>query len=213
MASSTSFFSSQVCFSLKIDRPRFKTSCALDLKSKNTGLFSTQGVVGKEVNRCFGWSFLGGSTPILRTIPARSAQRRKSSPLYASWLSNSEIASLGFTLGTIAVLPIYTLMVVAPQAEFTKKVMGSSTPFVILGVLYAYLLYLSWTPETIRLMFATEYWLPELSGIAKMFSSEMTLASAWIHLLAVDLFAASFEWLGSMFSNPIREVDLARSMD
>lgn len=30
----------------------------------------------------------------------------------------------------------------------------------------------------------------QLSGIAKMFSSEMTLASAWIHLLAVDLFAA-----------------------
>ncbi|XP_022770041.1 protein ABA DEFICIENT 4, chloroplastic-like isoform X2 [Durio zibethinus] len=29
-----------------------------------------------------------------------------------------------------------------------------------------------------------------LSGMAKMFSSEMTLASAWIHLLAVDLFAA-----------------------
>ncbi|EPS71264.1 hypothetical protein M569_03499, partial [Genlisea aurea] len=29
-----------------------------------------------------------------------------------------------------------------------------------------------------------------LSGIAKMFSNEMTLASAWIHLLAIDLFAA-----------------------
>lgn len=32
----------------------------------------------------------------------------------------------------------------------------------------------------------------QLPGIAKMFSSEMTLASAWIHLLAVDLFAARF---------------------
>ena len=32
--------------------------------------------------------------------------------------------------------------------------------------------------------------LVQLSGMAKMFSSEMTLASAWIHLLAVDLFAA-----------------------
>ena len=30
----------------------------------------------------------------------------------------------------------------------------------------------------------------QLPGIAKMFSSEMTLASAWIHLLVVDLFAA-----------------------
>lgn len=30
----------------------------------------------------------------------------------------------------------------------------------------------------------------QLTGIAKMFTNEMTLASAWIHLLAVDLFAA-----------------------
>ncbi|XP_057522229.1 protein ABA DEFICIENT 4, chloroplastic-like isoform X3 [Amaranthus tricolor] len=72
----------------------------------------------------------------------------------------------------------------------TKKTMRSSIPYLVLGLLYAYLLYRSWTPETIRLMFASKYWLPELQGIAKMFSSEMTLASAWIHLLVVDLFAA-----------------------
>lgn len=30
----------------------------------------------------------------------------------------------------------------------------------------------------------------QLCGIAEMFSRVMTLASAWIHLLAVDLFAA-----------------------
>ena len=30
----------------------------------------------------------------------------------------------------------------------------------------------------------------QLPGMTKMFSSEMTLASAWIHLLLVDLFAA-----------------------
>ncbi|KAL2895520.1 Protein ABA DEFICIENT 4 chloroplastic [Bienertia sinuspersici] len=88
-------------------------------------------------------------------------------------LADPQLASSAFTLGTAAVLPFYTLM--------TKKLMRSSIPYVVLGVLYAYLLYLSWTPETIRLMFAS---------IAKMFSSEMTLASAWIHLLVVDLFAA-----------------------
>lgn len=30
----------------------------------------------------------------------------------------------------------------------------------------------------------------QLTSIGKMFSSELTLASAWIHLLVVDLFAA-----------------------
>lgn len=40
--------------------------------------------------------------------------------------------------------------------------MESSIPYVVLGVLYAYLLYLSWTPDTLRLMFASKYWLPEV---------------------------------------------------
>ncbi|KAL9148280.1 hypothetical protein ABFS82_12G031900 [Erythranthe guttata] len=102
----------------------------------------------------------------------------------------SQIANGAFTLGTAAVLPFYTFMVVAPKAELTKKLVSSSVPYMALGLLYAYLLYLSWTPDTMRLMFASKYWLPELPGIAKMFSTEMTLASAWIHLLAVDLFAA-----------------------
>ncbi|CAK9150697.1 unnamed protein product [Ilex paraguariensis] len=118
------------------------------------------------------------------------APKAELNPRNQHWLASSQIASSVFTLGTAAVLPFYTLMVLAPKAELTKKTMESSVPYLVLGLLYAYLLYLSWTPDTIRLMFASKYWLPELSGIAKMFSSEITLASAWIHLLAVDLFAA-----------------------
>nr|XP_009788772.1 PREDICTED: uncharacterized protein LOC104236529 isoform X5 [Nicotiana sylvestris] len=93
-----------------------------------------------------GWSFLGGSRVILQPN-LQNLQQRKSCRVSAIWLPNSQIASSVFTLGTAAVLPFYTLMVVAPKAQL-------------------------------------------LAGIAKMFSSEMTLASAWIHLLAVDLFAA-----------------------
>lgn len=44
----------------------------------------------------------------------------------------------------------------------TKKSMDSTIPYVVLGLLYAYLLYLSWMPDTIRLMFASKYWLPEV---------------------------------------------------
>ncbi|PWZ11501.1 Protein MAO HUZI 4, chloroplastic [Zea mays] len=105
-------------------------------------------------------------------------------------MTTSQIASCAFTVGTVAVLPFYTLMVVAPNADITKRTVESSAPYVALGLLYAYLLYLSWTPDTLRAMFASKYWLPELPGIVRMFASEMTVASAWIHLLAVDLFAA-----------------------
>ncbi|XP_077221509.1 abscisic acid (aba)-deficient 4 isoform X2 [Tasmannia lanceolata] len=136
-------------------------------------------------------SFLGGSRVVLRPKLTRFSNHNKNGfTISASWLTSSQIASNAFTLGTAAVLPFYTLMVVAPKAELTKRTMESSIPYVVLGVLYAYLLFLSWTPETLRLMFASKYWLPELPGIGRMFSNEMTLASAWIHLLAVDLFAA-----------------------
>ncbi|XP_057993627.1 protein ABA DEFICIENT 4, chloroplastic isoform X3 [Hevea brasiliensis] len=122
--------------------PKFSFS----LKSNSTELFGQQ-LTRVEADLLSNWSFLGGSRITIRPKLARFTLCQKCSGVYASWLTNSQIASNVFTLGTAAVLPFYTLMVVAPKAEL-------------------------------------------LSGIAKMFSSEMTLASAWIHLLAVDLFAA-----------------------
>lgn len=185
-------------FSLKIDNSiyaakpshgiRMDLRSTLSLKSINTVLFGKHGAGIAELSSDQG--FLGGSRAITRSLLGRNVPCRKSSRVNASWLSSSQIASSVFTLGTAAVLPFYTLMVVAPKAELTKKSIESSIPYVVLGLLYAYLLYLSWTPDTLRLMFASKYWLPELPGMAKMFSNEMTLSSAWIHLLAIDLFAA-----------------------
>ncbi|PON87859.1 Abscisic acid (ABA)-deficient 4 [Trema orientale] len=159
------------------------------LRSNCPALFSQQ-VVTQRAHLLGDWSFKGGSRVIVRPKLERFVLYQKGSGITASWLASSQIAHSVFGLGTLAVLPFYTLMVLAPNSEWTKKSMQSSVPYVVLGLLYAYLLYLSWTPETIRMIFASKYWLPELPGIAKMFSSEMTLASAWIHLLVVDLFAA-----------------------
>ncbi|KAH6759979.1 abscisic acid 4 [Perilla frutescens var. hirtella] len=178
MALSSCFLRSQLCFSLGIDRcTRLppSNSCnnqrrKLERESTKTGIFG-QPLLGKDMHQSLSWNSLG-----------RKAVSTKSSVVSASWLASSQIAASAFTWGTVAVLPCYTFMVVAPQSEFTKKIVASSIPYIALGILYAYLLYLSWTPDTIRLMFASKYWLPELPGIAKMFSSEMTLASAWIHL-------------------------------
>uniref|UniRef100_A0A0E0BWG0 Uncharacterized protein n=1 Tax=Oryza meridionalis TaxID=40149 RepID=A0A0E0BWG0_9ORYZ len=130
--------------------------------------------------------------PELAAVSRPAVAARGRAPVFRprAWMASSQIASSAFTWGTIAVLPFYTLMVVAPNADVTKRAVDSSAPYVALGILYAYLLYLSWTPDTLRAMFASKYWLPELTGIVRMFASEMTVASAWIHLLAVDLFAA-----------------------
>ncbi|XP_054815327.1 protein ABA DEFICIENT 4, chloroplastic-like [Prosopis cineraria] len=159
------------------------------LARRNDDGLSKAGIVGNRLNSSRDWSFIGGSRVTIKPKVV-STLYRKSSRTYASWLFGPQLASSVFTLGTVAVLPFYTLMVLAPKSEITKRSMESSIPYIVLGVLYAYLLYLSWTPETVQLIFASKYLLPELTSIGKMFTSEMTLASAWIHLLAVDLFAA-----------------------
>ncbi|KAI4970782.1 hypothetical protein ZWY2020_001696 [Hordeum vulgare] len=58
-------------------------------------------------------------------------------------------------------IPFYTLMIAAPNANITERTVESTAPYVALGILYTYLLYLCWTTDTIRAMFASKYWLPE----------------------------------------------------
>ncbi|XP_030461194.2 protein ABA DEFICIENT 4, chloroplastic isoform X1 [Syzygium oleosum] len=159
------------------------------LKGSNTELLGLQiPRAGDNIRR--EWSFAQGSRIVTIPYSARVIRNQKALGLHASWLTTSQIASSAFTWGTVAVLPFYTLMVVAPKAELTKKSMKTGVPFIVLGLFYAYLLYLSWTPDTLKAMFSSKYYLPELPGIAKLFTNEMTVASGWIHLLAVDLFAA-----------------------
>ncbi|KAL3527046.1 hypothetical protein ACH5RR_011702 [Cinchona calisaya] len=177
-------FSSRYSCSIGVSKRSF-----LVFRSLNTELFARRAKkLGTKA--CTEWSFTKRPIAIAQPNIGRAVDFRKRSRVCAACLPNSQLVTSVFTLGTIAVLPFYTLMVAAPKAECTKTLMASSIPYVVLGLLYAYLLYLSWTPDTIRLMFSSKYWLPELSAIAKLFSSEMTLASAWIHLLVIDLFAA-----------------------
>ncbi|XP_055805053.1 protein ABA DEFICIENT 4, chloroplastic-like isoform X2 [Solanum dulcamara] len=197
--SSSCFCHSQISFKMNCWAPalvskvplntRRKQTLSLAIREMKSDLLS-QRIGGFGTKLRSGGSSLGESRVIIQLNLQRTLSRRKNSTVSACWLPSSEVASTAFTVGTAAVLPFYTVMVVAPKAELTRKAMKSSIPYIVLGLLYAYLLYLSWTPDTIRLMFASKYWLPELSGIAKMFSNEVTLASAWIHLLAMDLFAA-----------------------
>ncbi|KAL5726113.1 Short-chain dehydrogenase/reductase aba4 [Ranunculus cassubicifolius] len=194
-SSSTCLLHSQ--FPLKVDRKIMQVQFKLEQKqilNSNIGGINA-GIFGQRVAKIGAtfsndWSFCKGARVILTPKTTQFVLNGKGSRVISSWFTGSQIANYAFTFGTVVVLPFYTLMVAAPKAEITKKSMESSIPYIILGLLYAYLLYLSWSPDTIQIMFASQYWLPELPGIARMFSREMTLASAWIHLLAVDLFAA-----------------------
>ncbi|KAK3425953.1 hypothetical protein EUGRSUZ_F02496 [Eucalyptus grandis] len=63
------------------------------------------------------WSFARGSRIVTIPHSARFIRNQKALGAHASWLPTSQIASSAFTWGTVAVLPFYTLMVVAPKAE------------------------------------------------------------------------------------------------
>ena len=42
-----------------------------------------------------------------------------------------------FTIGTVAVLPLYCMMIGAPHAAVSKRVMSSAVPFAVMGGVYA----------------------------------------------------------------------------
>lgn len=72
-----SFPSSNLCTN------RINRRCMLSLESTKTGLFG-QLVVGKELNQCNSWNFLGGSRVVSRPEPGRNTLCRKSSVISAS---------------------------------------------------------------------------------------------------------------------------------
>lgn len=49
-------------------------------------------------------------------------------------LPSAQIASSAFTLGTAAVLPFYTFMVVAPRAEFVSQLFFIPIHFLLLSI-------------------------------------------------------------------------------
>ena len=113
------------------------------------------------------------------------------------------VASAMFGSVSVYVLPFYALMIAAPRWGPTKRLMQSYLPFIPMAVLYLYMLLRSWTPDTLQLMLPGDIALaaqgpqffPRLDCIAVLFSRTWTVASAWVHLLCVDLFMARHIYL------------------
>lgn len=104
-----------------------------------------------------------------------------------------------FLAATLFVMPFYSLMLFAPKQEYTKKLISSPMPYLVLSVLYLYLLVKAWSPDSARLIMNPDfYFLPQLEGIATLFARTTVVASAWVHLLCVDLFAAIQVYLDAL---------------
>ncbi|GAA0163679.1 hypothetical protein LIER_19484 [Lithospermum erythrorhizon] len=89
----------------------------------------------------------------------------------------SQVANVVVALGIMVVLAFYTIMVMAPRAPMTRKSTESRIPYFIFGSLYAYLLYLSFKPETLYSTIKNSCLNPdELPEILRMLTNEMIMA-------------------------------------
>jgi hypothetical protein len=99
------------------------------------------------------------------------------------------LASLVFSLGSLSVAPFWALMLIAPRWRWTSRIVGS--PAIALGpvVLYAWLV----LPALATLLPVVAR--PELPVIAGLLGTARGATVAWMHFLALDLFAGRFIFL------------------
>ncbi len=88
-----------------------------------------------------------------------------------------------FDLANLYILPFWTIMILFPKWNVTKKVMGSYLPF--LPLIGTYIYYLA---TTISSESAAALANPQLADIARFFAEEGAAGAGWVHFLVMDLF-------------------------
>lgn len=97
-----------------------------------------------------------------------------------------------FNVANLFVLPFWALMILLPNWQVTRRIMGTYLPFVPLAVAYLYLFISSITPENAQALSN-----PQLADIARFFADETAAATGWIHFLVMDLFVGRWiYWQG-----------------
>ena len=116
-----------------------------------------------------------------------------------------------FSIGTVAVLPLYGMMIGAPRASMSKRTMSSALPFALMGALYGVAACLILRSAGARdLLFAftsstsaaagsfASYAAHALTLLSGCMATAETAAATWIHLLSLDLFVARHVYLDSL---------------
>ncbi|CAM9707757.1 unnamed protein product, partial [Ectocarpus sp. 13 AM-2016] len=92
-----------------------------------------------------------------------------------------------------AVLPLWVSMVVWPEEPLTKKVMNSYGPLILAALVYMWLTYECFQNPVSLQGFASG--ITDLGGLTKGFGEEVSVATAWSHFLAEDLFIGRWVYL------------------
>lgn len=88
-----------------------------------------------------------------------------------------------------AILPLWVAMIGWPEKRLTKAIMGSYGPLVLAALIYMFLTYECFQNPVSLQGFASG--ITNLPGLTKGFGEEVSVATAWSHFLAEDLFIVS----------------------
>lgn len=132
--------------------------------------------------------------------------------VHCTVMALSEAATAGiFAASTVYTVGLGALMILAPHFQQTYRVMRSIWVLTPLALAYGVLLWFSWEADTLSLILPGSWeegfkgfnpqFFPELRGIMALFSRVPTAASLWVHLLAINLFAARKSYLEGLNHN------------
>ena len=106
------------------------------------------------------------------------------------WIPTPEAV---FNVENAAIFPFWLGMIAFPKNKVTETVMGSYAVPVLLGLVYIYLTYYSFSDPRIIEAFSTGK--PDLAALSKGFSYEWCMAVGWAHFIAMDLFVGRWIYL------------------
>lgn len=96
-----------------------------------------------------------------------------------------------FILGNLVILPFWALMILAPRWRWTERIMRAWLPLVALAALYVVSLLASVRVGGLEISRLTL----DLDGLAYLLGGAPGAATAWLHLIAFDLFVGRWMYL------------------
>lgn len=121
-------------------------------------------------------------------------------------LSTPEAIDAGVSLVTFAPQPFWLLLILAPNMEITKKVMGPLSPILLLSLVHLAVVVLAASQDGLEtgtapiaiFMDVFDPALNQLDGMERLFAYRNFVAEEWPHVLIWDLFVGRFIWLDGL---------------
>ena len=101
-----------------------------------------------------------------------------------------ELISILFWISSCSIIPLWSMMILFPNNEITKKIIGSN--YCLFPMLICYSIAVIPSIPNLFITLATEMPTPEI--VKDLFSDDYTIMLGWLHFLALDTLAGRWIW-------------------